>query len=295
MAGALFVGCHPRQQPHLDSSGEGAHPAGIDLLMIALGPSAARDGAGSAAAESTRDTILRIAPDVVAIQNAGSLDAIDTLRTDLRRLGIDYTDIEYVAGTSAGGGLAMVSRLPIVSRHSQTNLSYGMGDQELPLQDGILDVTVVAATRYPLRLILIALKDKTFHRHGQTEMRRNESRLVSRHIRRLLTVSPDEDLIVIGSLNDAPGSAAVRDLIEGGDIRLHDLRPVDEFGDAWTAFDPEQDAYFRHDYALASPSLLPAVERSRILNLQAGPIASPRRPLLLHMRADRTANRVASP
>jgi hypothetical protein len=291
----LFTGCHPRQPPDADAPDEGTHhPAAIDLLVFAPGPSGAGNGDASSTA-AARAAIHDIAPDVLAVLDAGSPDAIVALRADLRRLGIDYTDSEYIAGASAGGGLGVLSRLPIVARHSQTNLTYRMGDQELPLQNGILDVTIVAADRYPLRLILVALKDKTFHRYGQTEMRRNESRLVARHVRRVFAVSPHEDLIVVGSLNDVPGSAAVRDLIEEGDVRLHDLRPVDEFGDAWTVFDPEQDAYLRHDYVLASPSLLPAVERARILNLHAGPPASPRRPILLRLRADRTANHVPSP
>ena len=76
-----------------------------------------------------------------------------------------------------------------------------------------------------------------------------------------------------------------------GDVRLeevpdpHVLRPTDALGDAWT-YRAEDDACLRHDYALASATLLPYYlpEKTFIPSHPALAAASDHRPLFLTFR-----------
>ena len=88
-------------------------------------------------------------------------------------------------------------------------------------------------------------------------MRRNEARLLCNHVRAILKENPDINLLVVGDFNDEPSSAPIQEIIQyQGKAILHDLRPVDDNGAAWTyrGFD---DNHQRIDYMLASDCLLP--------------------------------------
>ena len=89
-------------------------------------------------------------------------------------------------------------------------------------------------------------------------------------------------LLVVGDLNDDPSSAALRDIATYKRQRiLHDLRPVDAVGDAWTHRE-NNDAYHRIDYMLASPGLLPEVVPEKTYAVRSPGLmrASDHRPLV---------------
>ena len=87
-------------------------------------------------------------------------------------------------------------------------------------------------------------------------MRRNEARLLGNHVRASLKENPDLNLLVVGDLNDDPTSAALREITTYQRKKLlHDLRPADAVGDAWT-HRLNDDTYHRIDYVLASDGLL---------------------------------------
>jgi endonuclease/exonuclease/phosphatase family metal-dependent hydrolase len=197
--------------------------------------------------------IAGVRPDVLAIEEMGDPTLLREFAGRLSAAGLDYPHAEHLPSADGFANLAVLSRFPIVSRQHVTNETYSIGDLELPVQRGFLSVDIQPSASYRFRLMTAHLKSKVFSAHGQTEMRRNEARLLNKHVRRALAKDPQMNLLVAGDLNDSIDSAALREVM-GQD--LFDLRPRDAFGDLWSHFWAEPEQYSRIDYLLASAGML---------------------------------------
>lgn len=253
-----------------------------------------RDGDGQrnnpkpdAEREAAADLLARIAADVLAIQEIGPAAILDGLVDDLRRRGLDYPHRDHILRPGADTGLAVLSRFPIVERTARMDDLYRIGSTNLPVQRGFLDVIVEPAPGYRFRLLAAHLKSKTYHPLGQTEMRRNEARLLANHVRRALREASPLNLAVVGDFGDGPGSAPLKELLGEGDTRLIDLRPTDLAGDAWTHHGAGDDVYSRVDYILVSPGmeLEWAGSKARVVRAPPATVASDHRPLVAVFRA----------
>lgn len=202
------------------------------------------------------DIIRQVAPDILAVQEMGDPAAWAEFKFSLRQAGLDYGHEEYLRRGKSELNLAVLSRFPIVARNSHVDDTYTIGPTKFPVMRGIVEIDIAVNPQYRLRLMVAHLKSKVFHSFGQAEMRRNEARLLGNHVRAALKENPDVNLLVVGDLNDDPTSAALREITTYQRKRLlHDLRPADPVGDAWTHREND-DTYHRIDYMLASDGLL---------------------------------------
>lgn len=244
---------------------------------------------------SERAALIRIIasakPDILAVQEIGSPSVFEEFRDALRAAGLDYEHTEYLQRGQAELNLAVLSRFPIVLRKPHTDDAYMIGKAKIPVLRGFLDVEIEVNPGYRIRLIEAHLKSKVFHALGQTEMRRNEARLLNKHIRRILKDSPDQNLLVVGNLNDTYESAPLREIMGGRETGLKDLRPSDASGAVWTHFSSRIDQYERIDYALASRGLQPEVvsRKTRVLSDPQTYEASDHRPLIIVINGRDTA------
>ncbi|HAL92406.1 MAG TPA: hypothetical protein DCM68_05210, partial [Verrucomicrobia bacterium] len=207
-------------------------------------------------AEAIIGVIQQVSPDILAVQEMGDPAAWAEFKYSLRQAGLEYGHEEYLRRGKSELNLAVLSRFPIVAKNSHTDDTYTIGPTKFPVMRGILEIDIAVNPQYRLRLMVAHLKSKVFHSFGQAEMRRNEARLLNNHVRAALKESPDLNLLVVGDLNDDPNSAALREITTYQRKRLlHDLRPADAVGDAWTAREND-DTYHRIDYMLASDGLL---------------------------------------
>ncbi len=234
-------------------------------------------------------------PDVLAVQEIGDADSFDILRNRLREAGLDYPHHDYLMMPGSSVGLAVLSRFPLVARSPITNESYTIGSETLPVQRGFLNVDLQVNPRYRFRLLVAHLKSKLYHPLGQTEMRRNEARLLNKHVRRMLNRQPELNLVVVGDMNDNITSAALRELI-GTPPYLVDLRPADYVGDIWSHFWALQESYERLDYILVSESMRPEVVtgKCRVIRDPAARQASDHRPVLAVFRSVNAAASAAA-
>lgn len=225
--------------------------------------------------------IKNASPDVLAVEEIGDADSFQILRDRLSAAGLSYPHAEYVMRPEATVGLAVLSRFPIVGRNPITNETYTIASEELPVQRGFLNVDIQVNKDYRFRLIVAHLKSKLFHPLGQTEMRRNEARLLNKHVRRMLNRNPELNLVVVGDMNDTITSAALRELI-GTPPYLIDLRPSDYVGDIWSHFWEFQESYERLDYIFVSEGMRPEVvaEKSHVVRDPAAYDASDHRPVM---------------
>lgn len=226
-------------------------------------------------------TLRTLSPDVILVQEMGPGDAWDTFRAAL-----DYPHVYRAAVDLSGLDLAILSRIPLDPVTTATNDLYTIGPRKFPVRRGILDATLRFPSGTAVRLFGVHLKSKKFHEFGQAEMRRNEARLLCNRVRASLKSDPNTPILVVGDLNDTPSSAPLQEVLTYQNKPvLHDLRPTDNLGDAWT-YRAEDDACLRHDYALASASLLPYYlpQKTYIPSVAALAASSDHRPLFLTFR-----------
>jgi endonuclease/exonuclease/phosphatase family metal-dependent hydrolase len=248
-----------------------------------------RDGGGEAddpKPQAARDAVVTLIaaarPDVLALQEMGGEIVFSSFRQALRDAGLDYPHAELLQRGEMEVNLAVLSRFPIVSVQHRTNDWYSVGPAKVPVSRGFLDVDIQVKPDYRFRLINAHLKSKVYSPLGQTEMRRNEARLLNKAVRDILDETPGINLLVVGDMNDDYASAALREVSGRRGGELTDLRPVDSVGDAWTCFHAATDSHSRFDYLFVSDGMKPEVieEQSRVVRDPLTYIASDHRPVI---------------
>lgn len=221
-------------------------------------------------------------PDILAVQEIGNPTIFEEFRYGLKNAGLDYPHVAYLRRGQSELNMAVLSRFPIEQTWEHLDDRYGMGEAELPVLRGFLECEIAVTTNYRMRLIVAHLKSKVFHQLGQTEMRRNEARLLNKLVRARLKENPAMNLLVVGDMNDNYNSAALREIMGSSGEYLRDVRPEDSAGDVWTRYDPADDSYSRIDYILASPGIYAEYvsERSHVVRHPLTYVASDHRPLL---------------
>lgn len=229
-----------------------------------------RDGSGSAhepKPEAERAAIMAVLlaarPDVLAMQEMGGPEYFDSFREELKARGLDYPHADYLHRGRQQANLALLSRFPIVAREPHTGDVYRIGPAQLHVTRGFLDATLAVHSNYTFRILVAHLKSKLYHQLGQTEMRRNEARLLNNHVRAALKENPQINLLVVGDLNDTPESAALHEVRGERAPCLEDARPADALGDVWTHFAAKWDEYARLDYILISRGMQPELVRGK--------------------------------
>jgi len=209
-------------------------------------------------------------PDILVIQEMGGSSALDDLQERLKKAGINYPHIDYLKNRGTFANLAILSKYPISSTHPVTNLSYTVKGKQYPVLRGFQQVVIEVKPQHFLTVINVHLKSKIYHPAGQTEMRRNESRLLATHVRRLLKSDPQNQIIVCGDFNDSVHSSSMREMLEDNQSGLDDLSLRDSLGQIWTHFYRYGETYSRIDYLLTSDSL-----RKHWVKEKSGIILSP--------------------
>lgn len=248
-------------------------PKTFSVMTYNLHEYALRDRDGDEAADDPKPPQSRAAavqliasrrPDVLAVQEMGGEITFSRFRNALERAGADYPYAELlVNGREVEANLAVLSRFPIAASRHHTNEYYSIGPARVPVTRGFLEVDIQVTPSYRFRLINAHLKSKVYSPLGQTEMRRNEARLLNKLVRSILDDHPDINLLVAGDMNDDYASAALREVKGRRGGKLTDLRPVDAGGDAWTCFQASTDSYSRFDYLFVSSGMEPEVVREK--------------------------------
>lgn len=292
-----FTGCRPRDStPPASAAPYACAPGEFSVMTFNLGrySLADRDGDGQkndAKPEAERQAVIGLIadarPDVLTVVEIGGSSVFEEFQFALRNAGLDYPHIEYLRRGESEINMAVLSRFPITDRKPHTDDTYSIGPAEIPVLRGFIEVEIEPSPGYRFRLLAAHLKSKVFHQLGQTEMRRNEARLLNKHVRRLLKENPDANLLVVGDLNDTYQSAALREITGDKGQYLHDLRPLDSVGDAWTHFTRSSDQYARIDFILASKGMLHEVvdAKTRAIRDPRIYLASDHRPIVAVFKA----------
>lgn len=209
--------------------------------------------------------IKEIRPDILGVAEMGPPDQFQEFQQRLKEAGLEFPFTEYVDGADRERHLALLSRFEIVERHSLRNPVFDLNGQHEPVERGFLDVTVQVNPAFRLRIMGAHLKSKLASPSGETLLRRNEARLLRKHIEEVLTYEPNLNLLVYGDLNDTKDQPSIQEILGSRQAanRLKEITLADAQGDRWTYYRRQSDTYDRIDYVLTDRALVPQIDESR--------------------------------
>jgi endonuclease/exonuclease/phosphatase family metal-dependent hydrolase len=217
-----------------------------------------------------RESIRAMNPDVLALEEMGTTNALLELRAALKADGQDFPFWEHIQSFDTNIHVAVFSKFPIVARRPQTNASFLLDGRRFQVKRGFAELEIQAATNFTFTLIAAHLKSRlTTPDADEAEERLGEAKVLRGIIDEHFKANPNAKLVVLGDFNDEKDSAAIKELIGRGQFKLTDTRPAERNGDnapgeppyfeprnsAWTYFYGKNDTYARIDYILLSPAM----------------------------------------
>jgi len=226
-----------------------------------------------AAKAKVRESIRALNPDVVALEEVGTTNALLELRDALKNNGLDFPFWEHVQSFDTNIHVAVLSKLPIVARRPHTNEVFLLDGKRFQVKRGFAEVDIQvaqAATNFVFTLFVAHLKSHlTTAEADEAEERLGEAKVLRSLLDARLAREPAAHLLVAGDFNDTPDSPAVKTVLGHGKTMLFDARPAEHNGDTapgeppyleprnvnWTYYYSKSDTYARIDYLLFSPAL----------------------------------------
>ncbi len=215
--------------------------------------------------EALIKVIKDVNPDILGVCEMGSPERFEDFKKRLNEAGLGYVASEYLPAADEDRHLALVSRFPIVARHSRGDVPYVLNGKPEKVKRGILDVTVQVNAGYQLRLVGVHLKSQLPVPEGEALIRRMEAQQLRKHLDAILTAAPETNLVCYGDFNDSKNEPAIQEVMgpKKSPAHMADLWARDEFGDKWTHYWRTADEYSRLDYLLVSPALFREVVRGK--------------------------------
>jgi endonuclease/exonuclease/phosphatase family metal-dependent hydrolase len=223
-----------------------------------------------AAKAKIRESIRAMKPDVLALEEMGSTNALLELRASLKTEGLDFPYWEHVSGFDTSIHLALLSRFPIIARRPHTNENFLLDGRRFSVSRGFLDVDIQVNTNYSFTLLGAHLKSKRPVPEGdEAELRLQEARLLREKVDAILKANTNANLVVLGDFNNTKDSPSTKAIVGTGKFKLVDTRPAERNGDdapnhnprfspmnvTWTYYYGVEDSYSRIDYILLSPGM----------------------------------------
>jgi len=262
-------------------------------------PTATRPHVKSAEAKAkVRETIRALNPDVLALEEMGTTNALLELRASLKNDGLDFPFWEHVSGFDPSIHIAVLSKLPIVARRPHTNDFFLLDGKRFQVKRGFAEVDLQAATNFVFTLFVAHLKSHlTTAEADEAEERLGEAKVLRGLLDARLAHDPNALFIVAGDFNDLKDSEPLKTVLGRGKTKLFDPRPAERNGDtapgeppyfeprnvSWTYYYGKSDTYSRIDYLLCSPALKTrwVAEESYIPKIPDWGVGSDHRPLLV--------------
>ena len=250
-----------------------------------------------------RETILAMKPDVIALEEMGSLSALLELRDSLKKAGLGLPHYELATGFDTNIHVAVLSKFPIVARRPHTNDSFLLGGRRFRVSRGFSDVDIKVNDRYEFTLIGAHLKSRRpVPQEDEAELRYAEAKILRAIVEQKLAANPKANLLVLGDFNDTYNTKAIKEIVGRGNDKLVDTRPAEKNGDnqpnpanprfsprniTWTHYYGVEDTYSRIDYLMLSPGMARewVKEQTYIPTLANWGVGSDHRPVVAEFEA----------
>jgi endonuclease/exonuclease/phosphatase family metal-dependent hydrolase len=273
------------------------HVATFNIENYLDAPSGTRPAKSREAQARVRESILAIKPDVIALEEVGSTNALLELQAALKTAGLDLPYWDQVAGADTNIHVSVLSRFAIIARRPHTNENFLLDGRRFQVSRGFAEMDIQVNQKYKFTLIAAHLKSRRPSPIAdEEEWRYEEAVALRRVIDARLEDNPGQNLVVLGDFNDSKDSKPVRAIMGRGRARLFDTRPAERNGDdaattgrghesrniTWTHYYDKSDEYSRIDYILISHGMerewLPA--ETYVLSSPNWGVASDHRPVV---------------
>jgi endonuclease/exonuclease/phosphatase family metal-dependent hydrolase len=216
------------------------------------------------------ESIRALNPDVIALEEMGTTNALLELRASLKKEGLDFPYWEHISGWDTNIHVAILSRLPIVACHPHTNDNFLLDGRRFPVSRGFAEVDIQAATNFTFTLIAAHLKSRRpVPEADEAQLRLQEAKALRGIVDEHFKADANAKLIVLGDFNNVKNSDSTKEIIGRGKFKLTDTRPAERNGDntpneiprfeprnvTWTHYYGVEDTYSRVDYILLSPAM----------------------------------------
>jgi endonuclease/exonuclease/phosphatase family metal-dependent hydrolase len=259
--------------------------------------SGTRHPKSAAAKDKIREMIRAMKPDVLAVEEIGSTNALLELRSSLGAEGLNYPHWSHVAGFDTNIHVAVLSRFPFLACRPHTNEGFLLNGRRFRVSRGFAEVDVRVNADYQFTLIAAHLKSRRgVPQADEADMREQEAAILREIIDARLRAVPDSNLIVLGDFNDLKDSKPIRTIIGHGKTGLIDTRPAEKSSESltdsnrprpprnvtWTYYFSRDDTYSRIDYLLLSHGMAREWQANAtyVLALPGWGLASDHRPII---------------
>ncbi len=259
-------------------------------------PTTTRPAKSPEAKSKVRESIRALQPDVIALQEMGTVSAVAELQHSLKAEGLDLPYREHVTGSDTNIHIAILSKFPFIARRSHTNENFLLGGRRFRVSRGFGEVDIQVNPHYSFTLLTAHLKSKrTMAEADENELRLEEAKLLREKIDARFALDPDTKLVVLGDFNDTKDAASTKAVIGRGKRKLVDTRPAEGHGTQlsisgeseprtvnWTHYYAKEDTYSRIDYILLSSGMAHGwvTNETYVLAIPGWGTASDHRPLV---------------
>lgn len=285
------------------SRGESFRVVTYNLESYLDAPTQTRDVKSAESKAKIRESLLALKPDVLALQEMGSISALLELRDSLKTDGLDLPYWQHLCGTDTNIHVALLSRFPFAANRPHTNENFLLNGRRFHVSRGFAEVDIQVKPAYSFTLLAAHLKSKrTLAEADEAEMRLEEANLLREKIDSRLATDPNANLVVLGDFNDTKDSASTKAVIGRGKTKLVDTRPAERNGDelqpashrlehrcvTWTHYYAREDSFSRIDYILISQGMARRwiTNETYVLGIPNWGVASDHRPIVASFSTD---------
>src|SRR5689334_7624925 len=123
-------------------------------------PTVSRPAKTAEAKARIRESICAAKPDVIALEEMGSIKALLELRDSLKTKGLDLPYWEHVSGFDTNIHVAVLSRFPFSARRPHTNENFLLTGRRFRVSRGFAEVDLQVNARFSFTLIAAHLKSR---------------------------------------------------------------------------------------------------------------------------------------
>ena len=203
-------------------------------------------------------------PDILVLQEIGTVDFLEELRADLKQEGLQYPYAVHMFGRDPVRHVAMLSMVPPDEVVKHQHLDFQYLDSREEVKRGLLEVSFLGSDGSRFTVFGLHLKSRWTDdkRDPESALRRTREAEACRNliISRTLEVGHSK-FMVVGDFNAHPRSAPMRRFYKRGKLNLGSLLlAIDSRGEFWTYFYEKESSYQAVDGFVLSPEMSPHVD-----------------------------------
>lgn len=213
--------------------------------------------------KALRAIILEAQPQILLLQEVGSISHLRELQSDLRIEGIDYPHCYHLMALDQKRQVAVLSQIAAkeVIKHTDLWFSY-QGERRTPLR-GLLELIFERNNGVEFAVFNLHLKSRWTVDKADPEavkLRTSEAQVARDRILRQTAAGARMAYVLGGDFNDHPSSATFRRFMQKGSQQIGCLlTAVDRRQERWTYYYGKEVSYQMVDALIVSPGLLSQV------------------------------------